>query len=44
MMKCEDKKRETKFRGGGGGGGGGEREYIYQVIHHQFARGTLSQC
>ena len=32
--------------GGGGGGGGDEREHIhiYQVIHHQSARDTLSRC
>ena len=32
--------------GGGGGGGGDEREHIhiYQVIHHQYARDTLSRC
>ena len=29
-----------------GGGGGGMREniYLYQVIHHQSARDTLSRC
>ena len=32
--------------GGGGGGRGDEREHIhiYQVIHHQYARDTLSRC
>ena len=36
------------YEGGGGGGGGWgcEREHIhiYQVIHHQSARDTLSRC
>ena len=34
------------YEGGGGGGGGDEREHIhiYQVIHHQSARDTLSRC